>query len=144
MPSSGSVSSSPNSAAPATRRIAGTTDADWARDFEIRGSDATPGGPGWTVRKRTLRGGRQEGVETLTVDNGALEFTVILTRGMGLLSATMGDVRLGWDSPVREIVHPKFINLESRAGLGWLEGFNEWVVRCGLESNGGDLRQYTF
>ena len=25
---------------------------------------------------------------------------------------------------------------KSRGGLGWLEGFNEWMVRCGLESNG--------
>ena len=47
-----------------------------------------------------------------------------------------GDVRLGWDSPVKEIVHPRHINLQSRGGLGWLEGFNEWLVRCGLESNG--------
>jgi galactose mutarotase-like enzyme len=25
------------------------------------------------------------------------------------------------------------MNLESRNGLGWLDGFNEWFVRCGLE-----------
>lgn len=48
----------------------------------------------------------------------------------------MGDVRLGWDSPVKEVVHPQFINLQSRGGLGWLEGFNEWMVRCGLEFAG--------
>ena len=45
----------------------------------------------------------------------------------------MGDLRLGWDSPVKGLVHPKFINLNTRQGLGWLEGFNEWMVRCGLE-----------
>jgi hypothetical protein len=33
-------------------------------------------------------------------------------------------------------VHPKFINLESRGGLGWIEGFNEWMARCGLEYAG--------
>jgi hypothetical protein len=33
-------------------------------------------------------------------------------------------------------VHPSFINLSARGGLGWLEGLNEWMVRCGLESNG--------
>jgi hypothetical protein len=37
---------------------------------------------------------------------------------------------------VKEVVHPRFINLQSRGGLGWLEGFNEWMVRAGLESNG--------
>jgi hypothetical protein len=48
----------------------------------------------------------------------------------------MDDLRLGWDSPIKEVVHPHFVNLESRGGLGWLEGFNEWVVRCGLEFAG--------
>jgi len=43
---------------------------------------------------------------------------------------------LGWNSPVKDLVHPKFINLNDRGGLGWLYGFNEWIVRCGLDSNG--------
>ena len=34
------------------------------------------------------------------------------------------------------MVHPFHIDLESRGGLGWLEGFNEWMVRCGLEFAG--------
>jgi hypothetical protein len=33
-------------------------------------------------------------------------------------------------------VHPKFVNLADRKGLGWLTGFDEWLVRCGLVSNG--------
>ena len=33
-------------------------------------------------------------------------------------------------------VHPAFIELNDRGGLGWLKGFNEWIVRCGLSSNG--------
>jgi galactose mutarotase-like enzyme len=102
----------------------------------IDGKDVTSGKSGWLVKKLTLHGGKQEGVEVIVVDNGNLEFTVIPTRGMGVLSVTMGDVRLGWDSPVKEVVHPRHINLQSRGGLGWLEGFNEWMVRCGLESNG--------
>jgi hypothetical protein len=87
----------------------------------------------WSVHKYTLRGGRQEGVDLIVVDNGRLTFTVVPTRGMSVLKVEMGDVRLGWDSPVKEVVHPQFVNLESRGGLGWLEGFNEWMVRCGLE-----------
>jgi hypothetical protein len=43
---------------------------------------------------------------------------------------------LGWNSPVKEIVHPQYINLDARGGLGWLEGFNEWMARCGLEFAG--------
>ena len=87
----------------------------------------------WHVRKYTLHGGKQEGVDVVEVDNGRLRFLASPTRGMSVLTVEAGDVRLGWNSPVKETVHPKFINLESRGGLGWLEGFNEWLVRCGLE-----------
>ncbi|MEA3209731.1 MAG: hypothetical protein QOE70_2788 [Chthoniobacter sp.] len=104
--------------------------------LEISGRDVTPDSPGWSIRKLTLHGGKQEGVDVIIVNNGKLEFTVVPTRGMGVLSVTSGDVRLGWDSPVKEVVHPRHIDLQSRGGLGWLEGFNEWLARCGLESNG--------
>jgi hypothetical protein len=87
----------------------------------------------WSITKTTLRGGRQQGVDLIEVNNGRLRFAVIPTRGMSVLSVESGDVRLGWDSPVKEVVHPQFINLASRNGLGWLEGFNEWLVRCGVE-----------
>ncbi len=87
----------------------------------------------WSVRKYTLHGGKQEGVDVIVVDNGRLSFAVVPTRGMNVLKVEMGDIRLGWDSPVKEVVHPQFVNLQSRGGLGWLEGFNEWMARCGLE-----------
>ena len=87
----------------------------------------------WSVQKYTLHGGKQEGVDLIVVNNGKLTFSVIPTRGMGIAKVVMGDVTLGWNSPVKEIVHPNFINLESRGGLGWLQGFNEMMVRCGLE-----------
>lgn len=91
----------------------------------------------WSVEKKVLHGGKQEGVELIVVDNGVLTITLIPTRGMSVLDVRSGDVRLGWHSPVKEVVHPQFVNLESRGGLGWLEGFNEWMVRCGLEFAGG-------
>jgi hypothetical protein len=90
----------------------------------------------WNVRKYRLHGGKQDGVDVIVVDNGKLQVAVCPTRGMGLLWAKLGDVRLGWDSPVKETVHPKYINLQSRGGLGWLEGFNEFACRCGLEWSG--------
>jgi len=105
-----------------------------SRELDQRGPTA------WTVRKHTLHGGKQDGVDVIEVDNGRLRFTVVPTRGMGVLRVDMGDVRLGWDSPVREVVHPQYINLQSRGGLGWLEGFNEWLVRCGLEFAGAPGR----
>jgi hypothetical protein len=90
----------------------------------------------WSIRKRTLHGGKQEGVELVDIDNGRLSITVIPTRGMNILEARQGDFRLGWLSPVQEVVHPQFIRLDTRGGLGWLEGFNELLVRCGLEFAG--------
>lgn len=106
-------------------------------DEVLEGKDITPDcQTPWSIRKTTLRGGKQDGVELLVLDNGKLKITVVPTRGMGILNVTMGDFKLGWDSPVKEVVHPKFINLQARSGLGWLDGFNEWLVRCGLESVG--------
>jgi hypothetical protein len=90
----------------------------------------------WSVTKRRLAGGRQEGVDIVEVDNGVMNFTVVPTRGCNIWTANAGDLRLGWDSPVSEIVHPQFVNLTERGGLGWLAGFGEWISRCGLESMG--------
>src|SRR5262249_11817874 len=106
-------------------------------NWEATNREVTPRCPTpWFIRKLTLHGGKQEGVDVIVVDNGKLRFTVIPTRGMGILAVTIVDFRLGWDSPVKEVVHPQFINLQARGGLGWLDGFNEWLCRCGLESNG--------
>jgi galactose mutarotase-like enzyme len=91
---------------------------------------------GCSVRRRTLHGGLSDGVEVVEVDNGALRFTVLPTRGLGLWRAAYRGLALQWDSPVRGPVHPKFVNLEARNGLGWLEGFDELLCRCGLASNG--------
>ncbi|MHB8522204.1 MAG: aldose 1-epimerase family protein [Limisphaerales bacterium] len=105
--------------------------------WQINSRDLDPQSPvPWSVEKHTLHGGKQEGVDVIVVDNGRLRITVIPTRGMGIVRVEAGGMRLGWDSPVKEIVHPQFINLQSRGGLGWLEGFNEWLVRCGLEFAG--------
>ena len=56
---------------------------------------------------------------------------------MGIHRVSCGDVELGWRSPVHGPVHPQFVNLHEPGGIGWLSGFDEWLCRCGLESNGG-------
>ena len=81
----------------------------------------------------------QEGCQLLTIHNGKLKLLIVPNRGMSILrveDTATGKVVFGWDSPVKEIVNPQFIDLESRGGLGWLYGFNEWMVRCGLEFAG--------
>jgi hypothetical protein len=104
--------------------------------------DLTPGCKiPWKVGVRNLVGGRQTGAQIIRLDNGKLNITIIPTRGMGILDVTYPVAdgksrRLGWDSPVQEIVSPAFMNLGARGGLGWLEGFNELMCRCGLENIG--------
>ena len=109
----------------------------WLDNWEVTETDVGwESSSEWSVRKQTLHGGKQDGVDLITVDNGALRLIVIPTRGMGVLSVDGAGVHLGWESPVKEVVHPRHVNLHSRGGLGWLDGFNEWMVRCGLESAG--------
>lgn len=109
----------------------------WLESFST-GSDRLPlgHGLGWSIRKRTLHGGLREGVDVIEVDNGALRFTVLPTRGMGLWHGHYRGNALGWRAPVHGPVHPAFVNQTGRTGLGWLAGFDEWLCRCGLGSNG--------
>jgi hypothetical protein len=90
----------------------------------------------WSIRKRTLRGGLRDGIDLIEVHNGALSFSVLPTRGMGLWHGDYHGLPLGWRSPVEGPVHPKYVNLTDRGGLGWLAGFDELMCRCGLSSNG--------
>jgi hypothetical protein len=90
----------------------------------------------WSIRKRTLRGGLRDGVDLIEIHNGALSYAVLPSRGMGLWRGEFRGNFLGWRSPVLGPVHPKFVHLDDRGGLGWLGGFDEWVCRCGLASNG--------
>jgi len=109
----------------------------YVKNWRISSEDLDIGkGDGWHIDKRRLLGGLSDGVDVVEVNNGRLSFVVVPTRGMGIWKGTFDGCFLGWDSPVRELVHPSYVNLEDRGGLGWLNGFNEWVVRCGLESNG--------
>ena len=97
-------------------------------------------GSDWHIAKRRLSGGLSDGVDVIDVHNGVSSFSLVPTRGMGIWKGTYKGTYVGWDSPINELVHPKFINLEAHEGLGWLDGFNEWVVRCGLRNFGSPGR----
>jgi hypothetical protein len=103
--------------------------ADWAKD-----------GPAWSVALRTLHGGRQEGVQVIEVDNGAMTFTIVPSRGFEVWTASAGKVRLGWDSPIKEIIHPSYIRLTDNGGQGWVSGFGGLMVRGGLASFGSPVQ----
>lgn len=112
-------------------------DEDVYLDRLALGPADVPGSPsGWAVSKRILRGGLRDGVDLVELDNGVLRAAVLPTRGMGIWRITAGEIFLGWRSPVRGPVHPAFVHLWEPSGIGWLDGFDELLVRCGLESNG--------
>ena len=90
----------------------------------------------WAIRKRRLYGGLSEGVDIIEVDNGDLSFTVVPTRGMGLWRGRYHGHDIGWRAPVAGPVNPAFVNVCDQGGLGWLKGFDECVVRCGMNWNG--------
>ena len=117
----------------------------WLQDFSV---DAPALGldtdMSWSVKKHRLRGGRRDGVDLIVVDNGALRFSVVPTRGMGLWNGWYDGNRLGWDSPITDgPVHPSLVNLAAAGGLGWLDGFDELLARCGLENNGAPFEVKT-
>src|SRR5438128_2604455 len=47
----------------------------------------------WKVALRTVHGGRQEGVQVIEVDNGAMTFTIVPTRGFEVWKAQTGSLR---------------------------------------------------
>lgn len=114
-----------------------TSENIWVDELELSATDmGLPADSGVFIRKRTLRGGLRDGIDVVEINNGELSFTVVPTRGMGVWKGDYKGIPIGWNAPINGPVHPKFVNLSSRGGLGWLAGFDEVVVRCGLESNG--------
>ena len=118
-------------------------------------ASGTIGGADWSVARQRHHGGRAEGVEGVWVDNGRLGIEVLPTRGMGLAAVVAASaaaqggggaddadppsrtVPFGWDPPGGDTpVHPGFVHLADRGGLGFLTGFTELLCRCGLASNG--------
>lgn len=88
------------------------------------------------LRWLTLHGGVREGLRVLEVNNGRLRYWLLPQRGMGIWKAWLDGYEIGWQSPLRGPVHPQFVPLAEAGGLGWLDGFDELLCRCGLESNG--------
>jgi hypothetical protein len=105
-------------------------------EFSLTGEEIGVDFDDFSVNKQVLRGGLSDGVDEVRIQNGDFSFAVLPTRGMGIWKVWLADWEIGWNSPVRGPVHPKFVPFSEPSGLGWLEGFDELLVRCGLESNG--------
>ncbi len=86
---------------------------------------------------RRLCGGRRDGVQVVQLNNGCCHLVVLASRGLGIWRGQCGPVQLGWQSPVTDgPVHPQWVPVWEPSGIGWLEGFDEWLVRCGMASMG--------
>ncbi|MCC6507863.1 MAG: aldose 1-epimerase family protein [Pirellulaceae bacterium] len=88
------------------------------------------------VDRVVLEGGRRTGVEIVVVDTGLVRAALLPTRGLSLWRANIGGLELGWRSPVDGPIHPQWVALSEAGGLGWLDGFDELLVRCGLRNFG--------
>lgn len=110
-------------------------------EWEILAAPSRGSGPlstrdDWSIERGTIAGGPGDGVQLVRLRNRTTSVEVVPTRGMGLWRAECDGLPLGWQSPVASLTHPRLVNLESRNGLGWLDGFNELLCRCGLAWNG--------
>lgn len=107
----------------------------WDDESDLSLSIETRRGP-LRVRHGRFQGGVSDGVEVVEIDTGEIKVTVLPTRGMAVWSIRAGGTRFGWESPVAGPVHPALVPIDDASGIGWLEGFDELLTRCGLESNG--------
>lgn len=107
----------------------------------VPGSDSelaqTAGGePGLGFKRTRLSGGKSTGVELVELNCGLMKVQVIPTRGMGIWRSEMNGKQFMWPSPISGPVHPMFVPVDEPSGLGFLDGFDEMMCRCGLISNG--------
>ncbi|WP_153556373.1 aldose 1-epimerase family protein [Roseimaritima sediminicola] len=108
----------------------------WEREPSLCATECQTARGTIRVRRGRFTEGASAGVELVEIDTGAVRVIVLPTRGMGVWQVEAGGKRFGWDSPVRGPVHPALVPVFDPSGIGWLEGFDELLVRCGLESNG--------
>ena len=88
------------------------------------------------ISRLRLGDGPSQGVELILIDTGSTRAAICPTRGMSLWKAHIQGADLGWNSPVAGPVHPQWVPLAEPNGLGWLDGFDELLVRCGLRNFG--------
>lgn len=124
----------PKSSFPLLSVDRGIHDTETVIDAECTGIGRAEGD--WNVRMSRLQGGLSDGVDVIWLDNGCTKLAILPTRGMGIWKGTVAGIPLQWNSPVERPVNPAYIDEMRRGGIGWLDGFNEIVCRCGLGWNG--------
>ena len=110
--------------------------ADLAQPLGETATRAKSAGGTFAVQRYRFTSGKREGVELVVVDSGKVRAAICPTRGMGLWKANLDGLDCSWRSPVEGPIHPQFVPLAEPNGIGWLDGFDELLVRCGLQSFG--------
>lgn len=87
------------------------------------------------------------GIDVLTVNNGALTFSILLQRGMDIGNMWYRAQQIGWGREDSFLLHPYNVDLEQGAmhvngtkverGLGWLNGFYAMDAMVGPKHFGG-------
>lgn len=109
------------------------------QDSPVSGQHATDQGV-VVIAHGQMTAGKSAGLEVCVVDTGTAQSILLPGRGMGIWRIRTADTEFRWQSPVDGPVHPALVPLSDPDGLGWLEGFDELFVRCGLESSGAPDR----
>lgn len=105
---------------------------------QINGKELSSGTSEFGFTSSIMESGKSAGVQIVQLRCGDMRVLIMPTRGMSILEVQFRDGlgTCGWNSPLPNPVHPMWVPISEPSGLGWLEGFNEMLVRCGLESNG--------
>ena len=105
--------------------------------LSVRGAEISAAAEDCRIDYELLRGGLRDGLHLLTIDNGQIRVAILPERGLGLWKAWANRCRIGMAFPhCRPSSSPIGFRVSEPSGLGWLDGFDELLVRCGLYSNG--------
>ena len=74
----------------------------WHKEFQLLPADLGLNS-NWSIHKRVIKGGPSDGVDIIEVDNGALSFSIIPSRGMGIWKGQYRGLDIGWNSPVSDL-----------------------------------------
>ena len=72
-----------------TWQLTDVSNGTFVEHLELSSQDVAGTPEGWSVKKKTLRGGLSDGVEIVEINNSKLSFGVLLTRGMSLTTCLL-------------------------------------------------------
>jgi len=88
----------------------------------------------WSVRKKTLSVGRQDGTEVIDVDNGLLRFCVVPSRGFNVWEAHVGNIRrVGIHRFARLCIRSSSISGIGEDSVGSVDSVSSFLAALGID-----------